>query len=383
MFSDDSINLPIEFKVLSTMDQDSSYNLCSIDEEEKLQEWADFCASCFAYKANAPPASYFLRHYFNDPRRDASLVTVMKETVTCKIVASTRVFVRRISIGNGKYVEAGGIGEVCTSLDHRKKGLAKKLLLNAIQLMTQRNMNCSMLHASPSLMNVYERSANYKGVDSHWTILPLESKYFQTNENILLERLNGVNVRLASFPNDIMQLKAMHESYSQERFCGCIIRTTEYWNEYIRREIGDSLFVLTEDEKILAWMSIQQRSETRLRLREFGWCMENNGSVNIQDAFSCLIKTCMNSLMKEKGVVQESFFKQDMELAIPSVVYRDLVEDNEKSTLFTYLNQSLEIKNECDPGWMYKDLLDNDLVDMSNVVNFCKVPHLIWPSDTF
>ena len=82
-------------------------------------------------------------------------------------------------------------------------------------------------------------------------------------------------------------------------------------------------------------------------------------------------------------VVPESFFKQDIELAIPSVVYRDLIADNEKSTLFPYLNQSLEIKNECDPGWMYKDLLDNDLVDMSNVVNVLKVPHLIWPSDSF
>ncbi|GFH50314.1 hypothetical protein CTEN210_06790 [Chaetoceros tenuissimus] len=363
------------------MNQDSSYNLCSINEEEKLQEWADFCASCFAYKANAPPASYFLSHFFNDPRRDASLVTVMKESSSLKIVASTRVFVRRISIGNGKSVEAGGIGEVCTSLDHRKKGLAKKLLLNAIQLMTDRNMNCSMLHASPSLMNVYER--NYKGVDSHWTILPLDSKYFETEENALLERGNHLNVRLASFPNDTMELKTMHESYSQERFCGCIIRTTEYWNEYIRHEIGDSLFVLTDQEKILAWMSIQQRSETRLRLREFGWCMENDVSVNIQDAFSCLIMTCMNSLMKEKGVVPESLFKQDMELAIPSLVYKDLTADCEENTSFPFMNQSLEVKNECDPGWMYKDLLDNDLVDMSNVVNVLKVHHLIWPSDSF
>ena len=72
-----------------------------------------------------------------------------------------------------------------------------------------------------------------------------------------------------------------------------------------------------------------------------------------------------------------------MELAIPSLVYKDLTADCEKKTSFPFMNQSLKVKDECDPGWMYKDLQNNDPVDMSNIVNVFKVPHLIWPSDSF
>ena len=32
-----------------------------------------------------------------------------------------------------------------------------------------------------------------------------------------------------------------------ERFAGCIIRSIEYWNEYIQYEIGDSIYVLTNN----------------------------------------------------------------------------------------------------------------------------------------
>ena len=64
---------------------------------------------------------------------------------------------------------------VCTDSSHRGKGLAKQLFMNAIAVMQQHEnsnsnykMFCSLLHAAPALMNVYERSAGYRDVDSCW-----------------------------------------------------------------------------------------------------------------------------------------------------------------------------------------------------------------------
>jgi Acetyltransferase (GNAT) domain len=124
-------------------------------KDEEIDQWANFCASVFAYKANPPSASYFARHYSNDPHRVADWVRVIFHGK--EIVASCRIFARQISIGNGKSVEAGGIGEVCTGQAHRKRGLSKRLLQDCIRIMTLRSMQVSMLHASPIFFPVYAR----------------------------------------------------------------------------------------------------------------------------------------------------------------------------------------------------------------------------------
>lgn len=98
------------------------YCLRGIVNDTEIERWAEFCASVFAYKANPPPASYFTRHYFNDPfARAPSLIRIAVHEDA--IVASCRVFARRISLTGGQTVIAGGIGEVCTSADHRRRGM--------------------------------------------------------------------------------------------------------------------------------------------------------------------------------------------------------------------------------------------------------------------
>ena len=55
---------------------DESYQLSSLTDDD-INRWTQFCANCFSYKANPPPASYFENHYRNDPRRDSSLIRVI------------------------------------------------------------------------------------------------------------------------------------------------------------------------------------------------------------------------------------------------------------------------------------------------------------------
>ena len=115
-----------------------TYQIRTLTDSD-IPSWARFCADCFSYKPNPPPESYFQKHYYNDPRRESKLIRVMDyhddDNADTSIVSSTRVFQKTISIGNGKTLEAGGIGEVCTSQEHRKKGLAKRLLLDSIHCM--------------------------------------------------------------------------------------------------------------------------------------------------------------------------------------------------------------------------------------------------------
>jgi ribosomal protein S18 acetylase RimI-like enzyme len=462
------------------------YSLHSLTESD-IPAWADFCASCFSYKKpNPPPSTYFSNHYFHDPRRDANLLCVIvviqasPPTSTCtrstergqtdathssgeececdsgpesfhhnvpvpsdaKIIASTRIFSRKISLGKaGKSVEAGGIGEVCTDASHRKKGLAKRLLMNAIALMQQQqqhhhensninrssnsnyNMSCSMLHAAPALMNVYERSAGYKGVDSYWKVIHFSrdaiaiainttsakcQSIVQDGLDLTTTTTTTTRHRLASFPKDTSQLQKIHKEYSEDRFAGCIIRSIDYWNEYICKEIGDSLFVLcindtstadsdrsdSDSDKIVAWMSIRKRSNRRFQLRDFGCCSDTCARENIliSTVFYTLLQQSLKTYLSSSSDGDDNDeLERDLELAIPSMVHQDLES----------IDWAESVSEECDDGWMYKDLeivSDCDCeaseqsaegagagagVDMPYIVNELKVPHLIWPADSF
>ena len=217
--------------------QQQQYQLRCLTEVDIIP-WTQFCASCFSCKTNPPPASYFARHYHNDPRRDCSLIQVIDyspvevqedgaksvtpaataaNAKTCKpatdsIASSARIFQRTISTGSKNvYLEAGGIGEVCTSEQHRKKGLVKRLLGHAIETMNTRKMNCSLLHASAALTPVYEKCGGYTCVTSKWKLITLDKKGLEDVSND--SSSSSMQIRLAQFPNDTEKLQQLHQRY--------------------------------------------------------------------------------------------------------------------------------------------------------------------------
>ena len=369
---------------------ESSYHLRTLSDSD-IPSWANFCAQCFAYKANPPPASYFERHFYNDPRKDSSLIRVIDHhgndesaETTTTIVSSTRVFQKTISLGNGKTIEAGGIGEVCTSEGHRKKGLAKRLLLNAIDVMeNERKMQCSLLHASSALTAVYERSAQYFCVNSKWNVITVKTDELSV---VVQDSTTSSNfhVRLVSFPKDTTQLQRIHTQYSEQRFAGCIVRSETYWNEYIQHEIGSSLYVVTSsvegEDFILGWLSIRPRGG-RFQLREFGVDLEKCRSME-------LTTSKIMSILLNVALSHEDTCDMDaIELHLPTVI----VEEMKSQTDFDekgcpWIDWKVAIKFDNDIGWMYKMFdsnCDGEESNMIHIVNNLKVPHLIWPADSF
>lgn len=381
------------------------YEVHSLTDAD-VPSWSAFCASCFAYKANPPPASYFERHFNNDPRRDSGLIRVIKcndgeityreaaevcstdDTMeqpifqSLQIVSSIRIFQKTISVGNGKTLEAGGIGEVCTSEQHRKRGLAKRLLLNAIDTMSnERKMQCSLLHASASLTPVYEKSGGYTCVKSKWSVVTVNIQELSS----LRSDKDPIQSRLASFPDDTDRLQKLHKDYSEDRFAGCIVRSKEYWNDYVSNEIGENLFVLTGPESmILGWISIRLRNG-RYQLREFGLDL---------DLCTSMALTTANILSKLLAVSLESagaFDKQNVTtlgLHMPTAIVDEMKgqQDFHEGGSCMWVDWSTPITDEDDIGWMYK-VFDSESGDNSTniieVVNNAIFPHLIWPSDSF
>ena len=355
-----------------------SYTMRGLKNDE-VDDWTEFCASVFAYKANPPPASYFGRHFYNDPERSASLIRVMiyngstaddQDSTTTKpqIVSSCRIFRRTISLGGGSIVVGGGIGEVCTDNDHRRRGLSKMLLQDAIRIMTEQNHQLSLLHAAPAFFPVYE-SSGYVGTTSCWSLV-----------SIFQEKLSDINVvgssvRLAEFPADTDRLQILHRGFTEEKFCGTIVRTKAYWNDYLSKELEKSLWVLTDEAGlIVAWLSIRSRGERIFQLCDFGCDLD---VVRLEDSLfatyfgSLLYHAARDMVGNEKG--------SSFNLHFPTKILDGIRKSPEQSGFVDWKSET----NEDDHGWMYRTLPSSN-VTQENIQNISEqFPHLIWPADSF
>mmetsp|Transcript_20231 Transcript_20231/g.31855 ORF Transcript_20231/g.31855 Transcript_20231/m.31855 type:complete len:334 (-) Transcript_20231:369-1370(-) len=259
-----------------------------------IVKWTQFCASVFSYKPNPPPPSYFARHYHNDPRHDPALVRVLihcpdnseEERINGEIVSSVRIFRRTLSTGSSSssssamMIEAGGIGEVCTSPNHQRRGLSKLLLKDAFNIMStsckeggedndeDEMMSCSLLHASPDFRPVYSKVGGYQSVRSEWSAMSVNTELSNARRNDESDGNNKWCIRHANFPKDALSLQKLHVEYSEKRLI-TIARSVQYWEEYVSAELRDTLWILTKpydddgenDDKIAAWISVRPQGD--------------------------------------------------------------------------------------------------------------------------
>jgi predicted GNAT family N-acyltransferase len=329
-----------------------SYVLRGLSESE-VDDWTKFCASVFSYKENAPAPEYFARHFWNDPDRDAAMIRVA--LFENAVVASCRVFQRRISLGNDCIVLAGGIGEVCTDERHRKRGLSRELLRDCIDIMKTKCFHVSLLHAAPTFVPFYQ-SFGYVCSTTSWCEIYVNTLAFEEPNSC-----EGTT-RLANIPNDIDQLVPLHHEYSERRWAGCIIRSKEYWSRYVSQELHGSLWVYCKDDEIQGWASIRQRG-SGFQLREFG-CQSVD---HVKSVFSILLDKCITEALGES----KEMVSTTVTLQVPAVVMKEIG----LNVPFT-----VNIISNEDTGWMYKALTD----DPTLIQELCSSQlHLIWPTDSF
>jgi predicted GNAT family N-acyltransferase len=196
------------------------------EDDDELRRWAEFCASVFADKNPPPPAAYFERHYKNDPlaRLDWIRIVLWND----QIVSSCRIFHRDVSLGcatsiadttttTASSVHAGGIGEVCTSKQHRHRGLSKLLLQDSLSIMKSSGFVLSFLHAAPGFFPFYERGGGYSSTKSEWSLARIHIdllKNYQCSNDVL----SSGSIRLAELPHDTTRLQVLHREYSERNF---------------------------------------------------------------------------------------------------------------------------------------------------------------------
>ena len=215
-------------------------------QSKELDAWFDHVAAVFTIRRQ-----YFMNHWYNDPWQDLEGIRVAVDNG--KIVSTVRVFIRQMYL-HGEPVSAGGIGEVSTLPEYRRRGLATQLLQDAIRFMEAQNIVISALGGSQRIYSV-----------EGWEKIP---RYFV---RVLMPAKSDAafHIRPVDFDSatELERLASLHDAYSR-RFNGAFVRDhPRYWRDWVRTE-SPKTWVAEQDGAIKGYISISN-SNDRLQVREF------------------------------------------------------------------------------------------------------------------
>ena len=216
--------------------------LCS----EELEAWLDHVTSVFT-----GGRQYFSNHWHNDPWQDAEGIRVALDEGT--IVSTVRVFIRKMFL-HGEPITVGGIGEVSTRPEYRRRGIATQLLKDSIQFMEDRDIVVSVLFGSQRIYSI-----------EGWEKVP---RYY-ARQSFSADKQEAWEVRPANF-NDEAEVKRLSDLYNgyARKFNGTVVRDDiAYWTQWVRTE-SPNAYVAERDGNIEGYVSVTPR-EDELSVKEF------------------------------------------------------------------------------------------------------------------
>lgn len=213
---------------------------------EELEAWLDHVTTVFT-----GGRKYFSNHWHNDPWRDPEGIRIALDKGT--IVSTVRVFLRKMFL-HGEPITVGGIGEVSTRPEYRRRGLATQLLKDAIRFMEDREIAMSSLHGSQHIYSV-----------EGWEKVPR----YHARQSFSAEKRSTWEVRPVNFDDEV-EVKRIAECYDwyARKFNGTFVRDElTYWTEWVRTE-SPNAWVAERNGNIEGYISLY-RDENELNVEEF------------------------------------------------------------------------------------------------------------------
>ena len=213
---------------------------------DELETWLDHVTHVFS-----GGRQYFSNHWHNDPWRDPEGIRIAVDNGT--IVSTVRVFIRKMFL-HGEPVTVGGIGEVSTHPEYRRRGLATQLLKDSIRFMESRDIVMSSLHGSQRIYSI----EGWEKVPRYYARQPITGK-----------KQVAWDVRRANFDDaaEVKRIADLYDGYAR-KFNGTFVRDDmAYWTEWVRSE-SPKAWVAERDGVIEGYVSVVRR-EDQLNIKEF------------------------------------------------------------------------------------------------------------------
>ncbi len=213
---------------------------------DEFEAWLDHVSHVFSASRQ-----YFANHWRNDPWKDCEGIRIALDDG--KIVSTVRVFIRKMYL-QGEPITVGGIGEVSTRSEYRKRGIASQLLKDSIQFMEDREIAISMLHGGQRIYSV-----------EGWESVP---RYF-AKKTLQGNKTQQWNIRPANFKDteEVEKLASIYDTYSR-KFNGTFVRDDiAYWTDWVQAE-SPQTWIAERDDEIEGYVSVR-RSDGELGVKEF------------------------------------------------------------------------------------------------------------------
>ncbi len=312
---------------------------------DELEKWLDHVTYVFS-----GGRQYFSNHWHNDPWRDPEGIRIAVDNGT--IVSTVRVFIRKMFL-HGEPVTVGGIGEVSTHSEYRRRGLATQLLKDSIRFMESRDIVMSSLHGS-------QRIYSAEG----WEKVP---RYY-AKQPIAAKRQVAWEVRLANFDDnaEVERIAALYDGYAR-KFNGTFVRDDmAYWTAWVRTE-SPSAWVAERDGNIEGYVSVIHREE-RLNVEEFFV----SDSVFAEDRGQQLFEDLLSNVIAQLDA-------ESLEVIYPAPIadgFNAPVIDEHGSTMYR-INQPDALSN---PSDSIPNLLHNQPQSLAQGI---KSHHIFWYTDGY
>jgi predicted N-acetyltransferase YhbS len=213
---------------------------------EELETWLDHVTSVFTGSRQ-----YFSNHWHNDPWQDAEGIRVAIDNDT--IISTVRVFIRKMFL-HGEPITVGGIGEVSTRPEYRRRGIATQLLKDSVKFMEDRDIAVSSLHGSRQIYSI-----------EGWEKVP---RYY-ARQSFTAEKKSEWEVRPANFDDEaeVARIAELYDWYARQ-FNGTFVRDEmAYWTQWVRTESSNA-WIAEGNGGIEGYVSVVQR-EDELTIKEF------------------------------------------------------------------------------------------------------------------
>ena len=216
--------------------------------ETELEAWFDHAATVFS-----TPRAHFVNHWYNDPWKDLEGIRVAVDGG--RIASTVRVFRRRIYLG-GERVAAAGIGEVSTLPKYRRRGLATRLLRDAVGFMQERGIAISSLFGDQGIY----RAAGWERIPLYYAWIKMGAK---------VDRAFRIRPADLGQDTEVETLAALYDAYAR-RFNGTLVRDHPgYWRDWFPTE-SPRVWVAEAQGAIRAYLSLSANGKKEgLEVKEF------------------------------------------------------------------------------------------------------------------
>ncbi|MCG9127287.1 GNAT family N-acetyltransferase [Candidatus Poribacteria bacterium] len=319
-------------------------------KSDEFEAWLDHVTHVFS-----GGRQYFSNHWYNDPWKDFEGIRIAVDDG--QIVSTVRVFIRKMYF-HGEQITVGGIGEVSTRTEYRKKGIATRLLLDSIEFMESRDIAISMLHGSQRIYSI----EGWEKVDR-----------YIAQKSLIGKEQNEWNIRQVNFDdkNEVMQLSDLYHNYSQ-RFNGVFVRDElDYWTEWVKTE-SSNLWIAERNGSIEGYIAVNHR-DRQLSVKEFA----ASDSVYIDGSDNLFFETIISDLISKLG-------EEEIEIDYPAPIgdgFNSPVVNKYGSTMYRVIQPTQfkeEIQQELSkalPNLMHSQTAPNAKEIQSH--------HIFWTTDGF